>query len=1104
MANLIPTNNNKTSGAIVKSDKFFASSSKKSSPSIKKPLNKDPKEDIILTIEKKVIKIDNLLKDSFALKKKQAEKARVSQEKKSFEKRESELEKKKPKTEKGIKLPSAPRMGFLDWIKNFITQTFLGFIAVRLIDFLPTLLKIYPVIISAGEFLIDVGGNLLNSLVSFVDWGYKAIDGTRQFIKNIGGEGWAQNFDKFAGAVDNLIEVAVIAALVTAGSGGGDGFGGKGVDPKKGFDAKGRRVGVDAQRRYAQRFGRDQFVDRFGRGNLGSLQGGARRGAFQQGARNAFVGLAGKGGAKSILKFVRPLTKRLPIIGGLLDFGLSVALGEDPGRAAFKAIGATLVGAVGAAIGSLAFGVGGIIGGIIGGIGGDALGGALYDMIFKNKKPTQKQGKVNKLAGGGAPMTRTSSSSTSTPRRTLKRKKAKRSLTFVPKKIKPGRSAGGEDKVQKVFPNPSKPKTSSKQPEWWDPFGIFTGGSNNTQQQQTQETKPKPKTQKPKVANPQEFLIKSNEVLGRTPNFGPIFTLALKTVLGDTPTWLDYLNVGRGLNAWTQGIFSAGSLGFSGGGEVDAKEFFQGEDYTNVIAKSVKDSVSKDVDRTIRNLKDELSLRPVGRDEMIQENIKGKEESSEGGDLETAGGAVAASELYKEIGANLEQWDIFRNSIALIESGGRYGIFGGSGNHYDGRYQMGQEAKEDGAKYSGVPYPGHSDDPNAHVRVSFRNNPQLQETLFTGFTIANHRFLMRNPKYKSASIERRLQILGYAHNQGMGNANTWLNTGVVGVDGFGTKGTKYTDLIAKNFRAKKSGGKMELAQGAVNVPGGGVRPISGTLKGGDGKFIQGNSGRSGGVHFHIGTNKPGDGSGVAAAGFRTIKHFLGKKTIHVGRSWEDIPANATDEQIMGYIRRGQAAHRKTELDLQIGGLDGRKNKVAFPLALKGMKYSATDGYGVSADIVGTNAFVGHGRYKPDGSLAPQQKLVLSSGSPDFYAFHGMNKVMTKDSLLKVHKGEYISVTDADSYRLVGNLLEDINDIENKSQLIARAPSIIEKLKTISNYTDDESENQVVFVEVPTPPEIVPIGSSGNTNIFVGGVNSDMASFDMEQKLSQIG
>ena len=52
--------------------------------------------------------------------------------------------------------------------------------------------------------------------------------------------------------------------------------------------------------------------------------------------------------------------------------------------------------------------------------------------------------------------------------------------------------------------------------------------------------------------------------------------------------------------------------------------------------------------------------------------------------------STLASDLYTEIGANAQQWDIFRNTVALIESGGKYDIFGGSGDHYDGRYQMGQ------------------------------------------------------------------------------------------------------------------------------------------------------------------------------------------------------------------------------------------------------------------------------------------------------------------------------------------------------------------------------------------------------------------------------
>ncbi|MFZ9740421.1 MAG: peptidoglycan DD-metalloendopeptidase family protein [Candidatus Nanopelagicaceae bacterium] len=164
-----------------------------------------------------------------------------------------------------------------------------------------------------------------------------------------------------------------------------------------------------------------------------------------------------------------------------------------------------------------------------------------------------------------------------------------------------------------------------------------------------------------------------------------------------------------------------------------------------------------------------------------------------------AKGAVGVdNKLFKEIGASAEDWDIFRNTVAHIESKGAYDIAGGSGGHYDGRYQMGADAKTDAARVLGIPDPGH----NSASRAAYRNKPELQEKMFAAYTIANHRYLMRNKDYKNASVERKLQILGYAHNQGMGGAEKWLKTGEVGADGFGTKGTKYTDALAANFKAR--------------------------------------------------------------------------------------------------------------------------------------------------------------------------------------------------------------------------------------------------------------------------------------------------------------
>ena len=106
---------------------------------------------------------------------------------------------------------------------------------------------------------------------------------------------------------------------------------------------------------------------------------------------------------------------------------------------------------------------------------------------------------------------------------------------------------------------------------------------------------------------------------------------------------------------------------------------------------------------------------------------------------------------------------------------------------------MGGMAREDAARILGVPVP---------TRQQLRSNPQLQEDLFLAYTVANHGYLMNgSEKFRNATPIQRMQYLGYAHNQGWGKAADWLETGVVSsVDGFGTKGTKFTDKLAKSLK----------------------------------------------------------------------------------------------------------------------------------------------------------------------------------------------------------------------------------------------------------------------------------------------------------------
>lgn len=103
-------------------------------------------------------------------------------------------------------------------------------------------------------------------------------------------------------------------------------------------------------------------------------------------------------GAKGIFKFLRPIFKRIPFIGGLIDFAVSLALGEPVGRAAAKAAGAMLGGALGSFPPLVPFG-----GPIWGAIVGDLIAGGVYDALTKNKdaEEGEKAKDVPKLERGG-------------------------------------------------------------------------------------------------------------------------------------------------------------------------------------------------------------------------------------------------------------------------------------------------------------------------------------------------------------------------------------------------------------------------------------------------------------------------------------------------------------------------------------------------------------------------------------------------------------------------------------------------------------------------------------------------------------------------------
>jgi len=549
----------------------------------------------------KVIQIDDILKGTLA-----ADKKKLTEEKKkeSSERREKIEEKleTKPNAEKGkIKMPSLPRMGFLDWVKNFIGNIILGYFAVRLVDHLPKIIPIVKFLGKATDFVLGVGGKLLDGLVTFIDWGYKAYDATRGFIKNLFGDDGAKQFDQLSSALNQFLNLAIIAGMAVAGSGGFGGGKGRGTNVRPGGKPKVTTSG-------GRTVGRPDV-----------------RNPFRQRPKVT----VGRGGNRALLSSVRPFLKRipLPVVGALIDFGLSVALGENPGRAAFRAIGAGLLGAVGAAAGTVVPVAGNFIGGLLGGVAGDAIGGVLYDFLFGGKSSSAK-GKTVKKAGGG--ITRSGRPQRGV-RRTITRK-AKYKRKLAPKKpgdveaTSPGSDVGGEDKLFGLFPNP---------------FKMFQKAVD--------------------VMNPFKVIQKAGQNLGDSDYFGPILAITSKILLGQKPTQQDYKNVGLGINMLVakgidDGKLRGGLAAFAEGGFVDPKTLdaiAQGGDISDWVAKSFKDSTETNAQKTLREIQENLKLKPGGAGPDKSDPTKQVDE----GDV---------------MGGTGGKWGPLLDLIASVESGNSY------------------------------------------------------------------------------------------------------------------------------------------------------------------------------------------------------------------------------------------------------------------------------------------------------------------------------------------------------------------------------------------------------------------------------------------------
>ena len=184
-------------------------------------------------------------------------------------------------------------------------------------------------------------------------------------------------------------------------------------------------------------------------------------------------------------------------------------------------------------------------------------------------------------------------------------------------------------------------------------------------------------------------------------------------------------------------------------------------------------------------------------------------------------------------------------------------------------------------------------------------------------------------------------------------------------ESYKTKGTKSGEQHYKNS-------DPNAPKDSTNTPSGEDVTLDG-----EGTFIQGNTGRSDGPHFHIGPTELYDPVGdkwvgknteqgkkdAREAAFKVAKTLMQrKKYFRFTNAGIDVnPGSKLDDAtLMKYVEREQYAHANRPGGGSWGGLD-----IAGDLGLRlplpvGDVVSSIHGFGNSARILGTNAFVGHG------------------------------------------------------------------------------------------------------------------------------------------------
>lgn len=591
---------------------------KESKVTASKDKPKEKKETLlgnVINIKKTVIKIERLISARNTSLLKEQNNIRKENENKKRTEKEKDLETKKESKSLKIPTPNIPKIGIVDYIKNFLKWVIIGRAFILFSKHIPNILSFIKKLKPLYDFFKTLSGALFNGIVTFIEWSDKAQKKLREIVGSLGGEPFQKAFDDFSGALTTFTNLALIAGMATMGGsdlGVGDALDDISPDTKKPTRKK-PKVTTSGGRTPGRPNIRNPLRQRPQITTSGSGTGRPR--VTTSGGRTARtpkprssaprvtgsgVNQGGKLAAKSLLRSVRPLLRGM-IIGGLIDFGLSVALGENPGRAAFGAIGGTLLGTIGGVLGGPFAPFTAIGGGLL----GDWAGRKLYDAFFTGKKPSNTKPQKKNQGGYIKPKTGKSTSSTrKTPRQ------GARSLIKPPiRKTQPGKDVGGEKQIKRLYPDSDQKMTL-------DEF-LRSPMGQGTYNYTMYENDFKKRSRKP---NSYRALIKISETLKSAPFVGRILGAPIDVALGQKPDKLAFKSFSEGISFiasalatneinQSMSIIKNNIKAFREGGEIPTRELSSikpKNNFENVIETILGKDIEKSFNKSLDIIKKEV------------------------------------------------------------------------------------------------------------------------------------------------------------------------------------------------------------------------------------------------------------------------------------------------------------------------------------------------------------------------------------------------------------------------------------------------------------------------------------------------------------------